>query len=152
MDDIDLNENLEKRVPINYNQVTNKTPSVNIERLLRHEDDNVLILFELPKNFDKSLLNKIKIKNFGSNGKITRLTGGYQGICFDSTHPIPRQTLSMFMKKDKKSFIFRPMDRYVKVFESVDMPVPTPESVIPRRLAIKKSVGKRKKKRSQKNK
>ena len=150
MEEIDLEENLNKRIPINYNQVVDKQPVIPIEKILKHQKDYELVLFELPKNFDKSLLNKIKIKNFGSNGKMTRLTNIYHGISFDSTHPIPRQTLSMFMKRDRKSFIFNPMDRYVKVFENIEVPLPTPENVVPRRLVIKKSIGTKKSKNKKK--
>jgi hypothetical protein len=75
-----------------------------------------------------------------------RINGDYHGIGFDSTHPIPSQTLSMFYKRNKKSLMFKKIDRYVKVFEHVDIPAPTTESIIPRRLIIKKSVGRRRKK------
>ena len=41
------------------------------------------------------------------------------------------------------------MDRYVKVFERIEMPDPTIDSIIPRRIIIKKSLGKRKKKNNE---
>lgn len=142
---MDLEENLHKRIPVNYTRIENKTPALNLRKILNSEEENELILFELPKGFDKNLLNKIKIKDFGSSGKITKLTQNYEGISFDSSHPIPKQTLGLFMKKNKRSFIFKSMDKYVKVFERIEMPDPTVESIIPRRI-IKKSLGKRKKK------
>ncbi len=144
---LDIEKILNERIPSNYLKITERPNSLPAEKLLR-SDDTELILFELPKNFDKTLLNKAKIKNFGSNGKITRLASNYQGICFDSTHPLPLQTLGVFQKKDKKSFLFKKFDRYVKVFEQVDVPLPTYENVISRRLKIKKSLSKRKIKKS----
>ncbi len=147
---MNLEENLIKRIPVNYTKVENKTPTVNIRKILNSEDENEIILFELPKGFDKNLLNKIKIKDFGSSGKITKLTQNYEGISFDSSHPIPKQTLGLFMRKNKRSFIFRHMDRYVKVFERIDLPETTVESIIPRRILIKKSLGKRKNKKNKK--
>jgi hypothetical protein len=143
---MNLEENLHKRIPVNYTRIENKAPALNIRKILTSEDENELILFELPKGFDKNLLNKIKIKDFGSSGKISKLTQNYEGISFDSSHPIPKQTLGIFMRKNKRSFIFRSMDKYVKVFERIEMPDPTIESIIPRRIIIKKSLGKRKKK------
>lgn len=142
---MDLEENLHKRIPVNYTRIENKIPALNLRKILNNDEENELILFELPKGFDKNLLNKIKIKDFGSSGKITKLTQNYEGISFDSSHPIPKQTLGLFMKKNKRSFIFKSMDKYVKVFERIEMPDPTVESIIPRRI-IKKSLGKRKKK------
>ena len=147
---MNLEENLIKRIPVNYTRVENKTPTVNIRKILNSEDDNELILFELPKGFDKNLLNKIKIKDFGSSGKITKLTQNYEGISFDSSHPIPKQTLGLFTRKNKRSLTFRQMDRYVKVFERIDLPETTVESIIPRRILIKNSLGKRKNKKKNK--
>jgi hypothetical protein len=144
---INLEKNLNERIPGNFIKISDRPLGISAEKILK-SDDVELILFELPKNFDKNLLNKAKIKNFGTNGKITRLASNYQGICFDSSHPLPLQTLSLFQKKDKKSFLFKPFDRYVKVFEQVDIPVPTYENVIPRRLKIKNSLSKRKRKQS----
>ncbi len=142
---IDLENNLKKRIPQNFSEMTDRPPSIAIEKIIKQKDDIELVLFELPKGFDKALLNKIKIRNFGENGKISKLTGDYQGICFNSSNPIPRQTLGIFETKDRKSFRFKAMDKYVKVFEHIDLPHPTPENVIPRRLIIKKAIGKRKK-------
>ncbi len=147
---MDLEANLNKRIPVNYTKIENKPPTVNIQRILKNENETELILFELPKGFDKNLLNKIKIKNFGNSGKITKLTGNYHGINFDSSHPIPKQSLGLFMKKDKKSFLFKPMDKYVKVFEHIEMPDPSLECIIPRRIIIKNSLGKKKEKRHRK--
>merc|ERR1711976_30476 len=118
--DIDYDENLEKRVPMNYSMITEKQPAVSIEKILKHDDDIELVLFELPKGFDKTQLDNFKLKNFGSNGKISKLTSGYKGISFDKAHSITQQSLSVFMRKDGKSLHFKPMDRYVKVFESID--------------------------------
>ena len=83
----------------------------------------------------------MKIKSFG-NGKIIRMLKNYNGISFDSSHPITRQIISIFPKK--KSFIFRSMDRYVKLFENVELTNPKSENIIPRRLSIKKRLGRRK--------
>jgi hypothetical protein len=147
---MDLNDNLLKRIPVNYSKIENKSPSLNIKKIMRNDEENELILFELPKGFDRTLLNRIKIKNFGNSGKISKLTGNFHGINFDSTHPIPKQTLGLFMKKNKNSFIFRQMDKYVKVFEHIEMPTPNTESIIPRRIKIKNSLGKKRRKNKSK--
>jgi hypothetical protein len=144
---INIDKILNERIPSNYTKIVERPHFLSAEKFLK-SDDTELILFEVPKNFDKSLLNKARIKNFGTNGKITRLAGNYQGICFDSTHPLPSQSFCVLQKKDKKSFLFKKFDRYVKVFEQVDIPIPTYENVIPRRLQIKKSLSKRKRKKS----
>jgi hypothetical protein len=142
-----LEKNLSERIPSNYTKISDRPQSISAEKIIK-SDDLELILFEVPKNFDRNLLNKAKIKNFGTNGKITRLAGNYHGICFDSSHPLPTQTLSLFQKKDKKSFLFKRFDRYVKVFENVEIPLPTSQNVIPRRLQIRKSLSKKRRKKS----
>ena len=55
----------------------------------------------------------------------------------------PTRTFRGHIKKDKKSFLFKAMDRYIKVFEHIEMPEPTMENIIPRRIVIQKSLGKK---------
>jgi hypothetical protein len=144
----DLQESVNRKIPMNYSRIE-KTAKINCRTTFKDEDENELILFELPKDFDKTLLPKVKIKNFGKSGKITNFVGNYRGINFDGTHPITSQTLGMFTKKNKKSFIFKRMDRYVKIFEDVEDIIASPkvENVIPRRLVLKKTLNYNKRKK-----
>jgi hypothetical protein len=92
----------------------------------------------------------MKIKKFGHN-KVIRLLNGYNGISFDQTHPMTKQSLAMFKNDDLSAvegsnFEFVPMDRYVKLYESIEAVSPQVENIIPRRLTIKKRIGRRKNK------
>lgn len=145
---LDLDHHLKQRVGKEFTVINNKESIVNYERLIKNEDSE-LILFELPKNFDKNLLNKMKIRNFSNtNGKINKILNNYYGISYDASHAIPKQTLAMFPNKNKK-YKFKNFDRYVKLFEHVEVPNPDTDSIIPRRLIIKKTLGKRKRLRSE---
>jgi hypothetical protein len=141
----DLQDNISRKIPMNYFKIE-KPAKINCRATFSEEEENELILFELPKDFDKNLLNKVKIKNFGKSGKITNFVGNFRGINFDGTHPITTQTLGMFNKKNKKSFIFKRMDRYVKIFEDIELASPKVENIIPRRLVLKKTLNYNKRK------
>ncbi len=66
----------------------------------------------------------------------------YNGLTYDSTHPVTKQVIAVL--PDKQNFTFRTMDRYVKFFENIDIINPKVENIIPRRLSIKKRLGRRK--------
>ncbi len=66
----------------------------------------------------------------------------YNGLTYDSTHPVSRQVIALLPEKEK--FTFKTMDRYVKLFENIDIINPKCENIIPRRLSIKKRLGRRK--------
>lgn len=87
-------------------------------------------------------MKNLKIRKFG-NGKISRMLENYNGVCFDESYPLTKQLLGVFMKNDKTNLAFKSFDRYVKIFENINMPTPQSENIIKRRLSIKTSLGKK---------
>jgi hypothetical protein len=59
----------------------------------------------------------MKIKSFG-NGKVVKLLKDYNGITFDNTHVLTRQSLVALKAND--GYKFKSIDRYVKLYESVE--------------------------------
>lgn len=144
MSNYEHGDTLRSSIPPTHNLIKNKPPTIPIEKEIK--DENEFILFELPKGFDRNLLRQIRLKKLGGNGKIIRISNEYKGICHDRTHPIPRQTITTSLKKDKSSFYFKSFDRYVKIFEDIDLPTAASDNVVPRRITFKKSMSRRKKK------
>jgi hypothetical protein len=147
-----LDSNILKRIPANFHKVKQKKSALDFDKL---ESDDELILFELPKDYDKKeLLTKMKISKFGkSNGKLVNLKikkHNYHGIVFDSSHYIPKQTFALSKKRKEDGYCFKTFDRYVKVFENHEIPEGVCENIIPRRRSYFKNSlgGKKKRKRS----
>ena len=138
--------NQEKKysLPNNHINIIEKKPMIDIDELMNKNCE--YILFEIPKGFDKSLLSKMNIKKFRKNGKKIKLINNYKGLCYDQTDPITRQSLVIFNEKNEKRLIFKPIDRYIKVFESLELFEPDTNNIIKRKLISKNLEGNKKNK------
>ncbi len=138
--------NQEKKysLPNNHINIIEKKPMIDIDELMNKDCE--YILFEIPKGFDKSLLSKMNIKKFRKNGKKIKLINNYKGLCYDQTDPITTQSLVVFNEKNEKRLIFKPTDRYIKVFESLELFEPDTDNIIKRKLISKNLEGKKKNK------
>ena len=87
----------------------------------------------------------MKIKKLTTTSHPIKLLKNLEALIYDSEHYLTNQNLGLFIKKDKKTFKFQPIDKYIKLFEKVDMPEPLTENIIPRRRALKKLIIKNKK-------
>lgn len=129
--------NKQNLLPPKHIPITNKKCSLNYKDVIN--DDCELVLFELPKGFDKTKLKTFKIKKFRAEGKEISLTNQYKGECYDKSHPIPNQVLAMVPKGNGEGKLyFKPIDRYIKVVEALDLLMPSEEAIIPRKLRLKK--------------
>lgn len=63
-----------------------------------------------------------------------------EGLIYDSENYLTNQNLGLFMKKDCDGLVFRPMNKYVKIYEKTDMPDPEVENIIPRKRALRKLI------------
>lgn len=131
-------------LPTNHISIINKKCTVDVDNIMN--EDCEFVLFELPKDFDKSLLKKMKIKKLKKDGNKISLVNNYKGICFDSTNPISKQSLIMVNDNKKEKIILKPVDRYIKVFEAFDIAAPIEDSIMKRPLKLKQE-----KKKSKKN-
>jgi len=61
-----------------------------------------------------------------------------EALIYDADNYLTNQNLGMFLKKNSEGFIFRPMNKYVKLYESVIVPDPEVENIVPRRRAIRR--------------
>ena len=138
--------NQEKKysLPNNHINIIEKKPIVDIDRLINKDCE--YILFEIPKGFDKSLLSKMNIKKFRKNGKKIKLINNYKGLCYDKNDPITTQSLVESFLKNEKKLIFKPTDRYIKVFESLELFEPDTDNIIKRKLKNKNLEGNKKNK------
>lgn len=132
-------------IPTNHVSIMDKKCSVDVDDILNQDCE--LVLFELPKGFDKSLLSKMTIKNFKKNGKEMKLLDNFKGICFDEQNPLTKQSLIMVNDSKKEKIVLKPVDRYVKVFETFDIAMPNEDSIMKRPLKYKQE----KKIKAQKN-
>ena len=131
-------------LPNNHINIIEKKPMIDIDELMNKNCE--YILFEIPKGFDKSLLSKMTIKKFRKNGKKIKLINNYKGLCYDQTDPITTQSLVVFNEKNEKRLIFKPTDRYIKVFESLELFEPDTDNIIKRKLISKNLEGNKKNK------
>ena len=122
-------------IPTNHVSIMDKKCSVDVDDILNQDCE--LVLFELPKGFDKSLLSKMTIKNFKKNGKEMKLLDNFKGICFDEQNPLTKQSLIMVNDSKKEKIVLKPVDRYVKVFETFDIAMPNEDSIMKRPLKYK---------------
>jgi hypothetical protein len=89
----------------------------------------------------------MKIKSFG-NEKPVKILKGYNGLTFDSSHVLARQgvvALKTGISDDELSF--KSIERYVKIYESIEEMESKVENIIPRRLTLKKRLPKKKSKK-----
>ena len=122
-------------IPTNHVSIMDKKCSVDVDDILN--EDCEFVLFELPKGFDKSLLSKMTIKNFKKSGKEMKLLDNFKGICFDEQNPLTKQSLIMVNDSKKEKIVLKPVDRYVKVFETFDIAMPNEDSIMKRPLKYK---------------
>lgn len=144
--------NSEKKysLPNNHINIIEKKPLVDIDKLM-HKDCEY-ILFEVPKGFDKNLFAKMTIKKFKKNGKSMKLINNYKCLCYDRNDPISRQSLIVFNENNQKRLIFKPTDRYIKIYESLELLEPNIDNIITRNLKSKNVEEKKKNKyKSNKN-
>ena len=122
-------------IPTNHVSIMDKKCSVDVDDILN--EDCEFVLFELPKGFDKSLLSKMTIKNLKKRGKEMKLLDNFKGICFDEQNPLTKQSLIMVNDSKKEKIVLKPVDRYVKVFETFDIAMPNEDSIMKRPLKYK---------------
>lgn len=77
-----------------------------------------------------------KLKN--KHNEPIKILKNMEALVYDSQHYLANQCLGMFLHKNNKSFSFKPMDKYVKILEKIDVPDPVVENIIPRRRAVRK--------------
>jgi len=63
-----------------------------------------------------------------------------EALIYDAENYLTNQNLGLYLKKDSEGFIFRPMNKYVKLYEKTDMPEPEVENIVPRKRALKKII------------
>lgn len=129
----------ESKLPANHIDITNKKSVIDINEL---DKDCELVLFELPQGFDRSLLHKMKIKNFKKDGASMELLEQYKGICFGNKNSITKQNLIMLTDSENKKVVFKPINRYVKLYECFDIPIPKEDSIKKRTLKYKRDKNK----------
>ena len=138
MADTEKNETIHS-LQKNHIDITDKKETIDIQKILNKDCE--LILFELPKNFDKKKLKEIKFNKVIENNKPslnTRFLNYYKCICYAENHPIVKQTLTLLNSKKQKKVIFKPINKYVKVYEALSLLEPKEESIIKRKLRVKK--------------
>jgi len=79
-------------------------------------------------------IKKLKTKN----NKPVKVMKNIEALIYDADNYITNQNLGMFSRKNNVGFLFKPMDKYVKLFEKIDLPEPETENIIPRRRAVRK--------------
>ena len=81
----------------------------------------------------------LKLKKLSSKtGNLINVNKNFQALIYDSQHYLTNQNLVMFLKNNKKTFNFKPIDKYVKLLEKIDVPEPDAENIIPRRRSIRR--------------
>jgi len=81
----------------------------------------------------------MKIKKLKSkNSKPIKVAKNLEALIYDADNYLTNQNLGLFLKKNSDGFLFRPMDKYIKLFERIELPEPETENIIPRRRAIRK--------------
>ena len=123
-------------LPGNHIDITDKKETIDLSKILNEDCD--LILFELPKNFDKEKLKQLKLKTLISNKKSQEMKfiKDYKCISYDESHPNTKQSLAVLKKK--KNLVFKPINKYIKVFEAIELLEPEENAIIKRKLREKK--------------
>ena len=60
----------------------------------------------------------------------------YKCIFYDESHPNTKQSLAVLKKK--KNLVFKPINKYIKVFEAIELLEPEQNAIIKRKLREKK--------------
>ena len=136
MSNINKNNNNNKiySLPQSHKSIKDKftIPEINFD------SDCELILFELPKNFNRELIKDFKINSFKKNGKKIKLINNFKGLCYDNTNQETKQSLCLINDKKQNKLIFKPIDKNIKVYESLEMFEPDEKAIIKRELKEKK--------------
>ena len=129
---------LKYNLPGNHVDITDKKETLDLLKILN--EDCELILFELPKNFNKQKMKEVNFKPIIDNNKECheeKFIDDYKCFCYDENHPTTKQTLTILNNKKKKSLIFRPIHKYVKVYEAISLLEPKENAIIKRKLRCK---------------
>ena len=132
------NKELKYNLPGNHMDITDKKETIDISKILN--EDCELVLFELPKNFDNQNLKKIKMKpliNSKNEIKENKFIDNYKCLCYGENHPSTKQTLAVVNSKKKKTLIFKPISKYIKVYEALSILEPKEDAIIKRKLRTK---------------
>ena len=132
------NKELKYNLPGNHMDITDKKETIDISKILN--EDCELILFELPKDFNKEKLKEMKIKPIIESKKDfqeEKFIDNYKCLCFGENHPTTKQSLAILNNKKKKSLIFKPIHKYVKVYEAISLLEPKEKAIIKRKLRVK---------------
>ena len=123
-------------LPGNHIDITEKKETIDLSKILN--EDCELILFELPKNFDKEKLKHLKLKTILNNKQSQEINfiKDYKCISYDETHPNTKQSLTVLKKK--KNLAFKPINKYIKVYEAIELLEPEENAIIKRKLREKK--------------
>jgi len=134
--EINNKKELKYSLPGNHIDITDKKETIDLSKILNEDCD--LILFELPKNFDKEKLKQLKLKTLISNKKSQEMKfiKDYKCISYDESHPNTKQSLAVLKKK--KNLVFKPINKYIKVFEAIELLEPEENAIIKRKLREKK--------------
>ena len=137
-DNIDNKENKEPKysLPGNHIDITEKKETIDLSKIL--DQDCELILFELPKNFDKEKLKQMKLKTVLNSKKSHEMNfiKDYKCISYGNDHPNTKQSLAVVKKK--KNLVFKPINKYIKVYEAIELLQPEENAIIKRKLREKK--------------
>ena len=129
---------LEYNLPGNHVDISDKKETLDLLKILN--EDCELILIELPKSFDKQKLTEINIKPIIESKKEIQeedFINNYKSLTFGENHPTTRQALAVLNNKKKKSLIFKPIHKYVKVYEAISFLEPKEKAIIKRKLRVK---------------
>lgn len=81
----------------------------------------------------------MKIKKLKSkNSKPIKIMKNLEALIYDADNYLTNQNLGMFLKRNSEGFVFRPMNKYIKLYESIIVPEPEVENIIPRKRAIRR--------------
>ena len=129
---------LKYNLPGNHVDITDKKETIDLSKIL--SEDCELVLFELPKDFNKEKLKEMKIKPIIESKKDfqeEKFIDNYKCLCFGENHPTTKQSLAILNNKKKKSLIFKPIHKYVKVYEAISLLEPKEKAIIKRKLRVK---------------
>ena len=126
---------LKYNLPGNHVDITDKKETIDLLKILN--EDCELILFELPKSFNKQKLTEVTLKPIIESKKDYQeenFIDDYNCLCYGENHPITKQTLTILNNKKKKSLIFKPIHKFVKVYEAISFIEPKENAIIKRKL------------------
>ena len=134
--EINNKKELKYSLPGNHIHITDKKETIDLSKILN--EDCELILFELPKNFNKEKLKQLKLKTVlnNKNSQEMNFLKDYKCISYDESHPNTKQSLAVLKKK--KNLVFKPINKYIKVYEALELLEPEQNAIIKRKLREKK--------------